>query len=429
MNLTGTVSRRALSGTAASRKAVSGTIGRAQGGGGGSGTEIVDITSPDFEADVTESENASIVSRQQAPPITFTGSGSSLSDWEIYGSDDGVGDYTGEAIVFTGSDLEAGGLRDVNGEKSVTTTIRLRTADFTANQAGTYLITAQTSGNATLRTCVYFYNLQYVDTGNPDAPRSPNYQGVFDGGDWQYFPAVVVMPAGKFRMSFSYEGNGQMSTSDIESITITPYGPNAPTIIDGYQIPVTTRLRNLLENNISNFSYRGIDFKINADKTITASGKSTGTINVWFPNGATSTPEYQQLEQKKYIISGSPASTSNIFVAFRYKATESGSYTRVTVPSGQSVTIDNTSGNYNYVAVYIGMTSGKTIENAVLDPYLREYDDDFSYDKTFLIDKPLGSGESISKTSTNQDIHTVDGKETDFIVRTGNKPDIVWLKP
>lgn len=420
MNLTGTVSRRALSGTAASRKAVSGTIGRAQGGGGGSGTEIVDILPPDAEADVTESENVSIVSRQQAPPVTFTGSGSSLNDWEIYGSDDGVGDYTGEAIVFTSSDLELGGLSDYDGTEYLNTS-RLRPSSFTPLPAGAgaYRFTAvksSTAQNQTLRICVYCYQ------------NDGTYIGVYFR-EWHYFPFIVVLPACKFRFSLSYGNEGGMNTTDIDSITVEPYGPNAPTIIDGYQIPVTTRLRNLLENNISNFSYRGIDFKINADKTITASGESTGTINVWFPNGSTSTPEYQQLEQKKYIISGSPSGTSNIFVAFRYKATESGSYTRVTVPSGQSVTIDNTSGNYNYVAVYIGMTSGKTIENAVLDPYLREYDDDFSYDKTFLVDKPLGAGESISKTSTGQNIQTVDGKETDFIIRTKYKPDLVWLIP
>ena len=418
MNLTGTVSRRALSGTAASRMAVSGTIGRAQGGGGGSGTEIVDITSPDFEADVTESENASIVSRQQAPPVTFTASGSALSDWVIYGSDDGVGDYTGEAIVFTSSDLEIGGLEDSDGTEWAMSN-RLRLAEAENNSDGDYyfeVVKSSSAKSSAIRIAGYCYNDQGV------------YQGAYPGV-WMYPPCKFRMPAGKFRFSMSYESNAEMSTSDIESITITPYGPNAPTITNGYQIPVTTRLKNMLENNISNFSYRGIDFKINADKTITASGESTGTINVWFPNGSTSTPEYQQLEQKKYIISGSPSGTSNIFVAFRYKATESGSYTRVTVPSGQSVTIDNTSGDYNFVAVYIGMTSGKTIENAVLDPYLREYDGDFSYDKTLLIDKPLGAGESISKSSTNQNIQTVDGKETDFIVRTKNKPDLVWLIP
>ena len=344
MNLTGTVSRRALSGTAASRMAVSGTIGRAQGGGGGSGTEIVDILPPDAEADVTESENVSIVSRQQAPPVTFTASGSALSDWVIYGSDDGVGDYTGEAIVFTSSDLEIGGLEDSDGTEWAMSN-RLRLAEAENNSDGDYyfeVVKSSSAKSSAIRIAGYCYDDQGV------------YQGAY--------PGVWMYPPCKFRMP--------------------PYGPNAPTITNGYQIPVTTRLKNMLENNISNFSYRGIDFKINADKTITASGESTGTINVWFPNGSTSTPEYQQLEQKKYIISGSPSGTSNIFVAFRYKATESGSYTRVTVPSGQSVTIDNTSGNYNYVAVYIGMTSGKTIENAVLDPYLREYDDELSERKT-----------------------------------------------
>ncbi len=280
MNLTGTVSRRALSGTAASRKAVSGTIGRAQGGGGGSGTEIVDILPPDAEANVTESENVSIVSRQQAPPITFTGSGSSLNDWEIYGSDDGVGDYTGEAIVFTSSDLELGGLSDYDGTEYLNTS-RLRPSSFTPLPAGAgaYRFTAvksSTAQNQTLRICVYCYQ------------NDGTYIGVYFR-EWHYFPFIVVLPACKFRFSLSYGNEGGMNTTDIDSITVEPYGPNAPTIIDGYQIPVTTRLRNLLENNISNFSYRGIDFKINADKTITASGESTGTINVWFPNGSTST--------------------------------------------------------------------------------------------------------------------------------------------
>lgn len=418
MKLTATISAKKVSGQI-EKKYINGKIDKSRGGGGGSGTEIVDIASPDFEADVTESENASIVSRQQAPPVTFTASGSALSDWVIYGSDDGVGDYTGEAIVFTSSDLEIGGLEDSDGTEWASSN-RLRLAEAESNSDGDYyfeVVKSSSANSAPIKIAGYCYN----DQGG--------YQGAYPGV-WMYPPCKFRMPAGKFRFSMSYENETTtMATSHIQSVTIKPYGPNAPTITDGYQIPVTTRLKNMLENNISNFSYRGIDFKINADKTITASGESTGTINVWFPNGSTSTPEYQQLEQKKYIISGSPSGTSNIFVAFRYKATESGSYTRVTVPSGQSVTIDNTSGDYNFVAVYIGMTSGKTIENAVLDPYLREYDDDFSYDKTFLVDKPLGSGESISKTSTNQDIQTIDGKETDFIVRTKNKPDLVWLIP
>lgn len=132
---------------------------------------------------------------------------------------------------------------------------------------------------------------------------------------------------------------------------------------------------NLVENNITTVSGQGIT-AVNNNGAVTINGTNSGTSTwLWLASGKISgTATYQELGKGKYTIGGVPAdsSSSNYRLAVISKATQSGTSTTTYIDAtNDPLTIDNTNGNYNYVAIRINILANTVCDNAVFTPYIK----------------------------------------------------------
>ena len=135
---------------------------------------------------------------------------------------------------------------------------------------------------------------------------------------------------------------------------------------------------NLVVNNITTVTGQGIT-AVNTNGVVTINGTniSTGTW-LWLQSGRISgTATFQELGKGKYAIGGVPAdSASNTYRLFLVnKATESGTSTSTAIDAtNDPLIIDNTNGNYNYVAVRISISGNAVCDNVIFTPYIKPID-------------------------------------------------------
>lgn len=135
---------------------------------------------------------------------------------------------------------------------------------------------------------------------------------------------------------------------------------------------------NLVVNNITTVSGQGIT-AVNNNGTVTINGTNSSTSTwLWLESGRISgTATFQELGKGKYIIGGVPedSSSSNYRLGVISKATESGTSTTTYIDAtNDPLTIDNTNGDYNYVAIRINILSNTVCDNVVFTPYIKPID-------------------------------------------------------
>lgn len=130
--------------------------------------------------------------------------------------------------------------------------------------------------------------------------------------------------------------------------------------------------RNIIINNVTGRTINGLTITANNDGTITVTGTATANTNLFIVNNAitVSVGSYQKLPKGVYIISGSPvgAGERGYIMSIRYgDSTSSSAILRI--PAQTKVTIDNSNGTYNFIAPYISVWSGETV-NVTFTPTL-----------------------------------------------------------
>ena len=359
-------------------------------------------------------------------PITFTTTGKALTDWKIYGNEDGLGDYTG-ADLYSGT-LEQGRIYDNNGQLDSSDTRIRSDGYFAALQAGTYRFNVTKSASASsaaMRACLYAYD------------NSGNYIGYFPS-DWSEFPFQVSLPAANYKIMISYTDNGTITPAHVSDVSCVPAGSDVPTITDGYSIPVTVRGKNLFDKT----NYEIVRLYPKGDGG--AGGRATSASISWS------------------IVM--PCQPSTNYVFSMYTPSESGSdyYNRMNI-GGYAVypvngteadTFDNTyarDGDSDYV--YNAFTTGSSTNYLLIflwsnarytEEVVREiiqneqlqleigtertaYESYFHNTVTMTVNHPLDAGESISRTSTGVNIPTSDTLTNVLSVDTAVQPSEVYL--
>lgn len=212
-------------------------------------------------------------------------------------------------------------------------------------------------------------------------------------------------------------------TSGARLTDYTIYGRNGgvgdPDIETGkYLIPVTVRSKNIIVNALASQTYNGITLTRNSDGSVTLNGTAEASMNFSMTRDTHTlySDDYQPIENTVYVISGSPedAAVNKYMMSLRYVSAigSASSFARI-LPEG--LTIDNTGGEYNYIAPYISVWSGVTCNNVTFRPMLRpagtsaEYEAPLKATVNIVLDAPLYEGDSASLSDTLTDIPTVDG--------------------
>lgn len=130
--------------------------------------------------------------------------------------------------------------------------------------------------------------------------------------------------------------------------------------------------RNIIINNATGRIINGLTITANNDGTITVTGTATANTNLFIVNNAPtiSVGSSQKLPKGIYIISGSPvgAGVNDYIMSMRYGESTS-NMALMRIPAQTKVTIDNSNGAYNFIAPYISIWSGKTV-NTTFTPTL-----------------------------------------------------------
>ena len=383
---------------------------------GGSHTEtdheVVTVTYNTIEtAQFVYRQTVSRYYKKSEYPIKFRTTRSTLADWVIRGTEDGVGDYTGSNLY--GGTLEQGRIYDDSGELDTSET-RIRSNGYFATlQAGTYKFNATKSSSAdsaSMRACLYAYD------------NSGNYIGYFPNG-WETFPFQVSLPAAKYKILISYTDNGSIEPSHVSDILCVPAGVDAPTITNGYSIPVTVKGDNVIVDNLASTTVNGITMTRNNDGSVTFNGTATAATSFVIANNAQTVGDYYLIDRDLYYIDGSPegAAVYKYIMSYRYINENGDPSSLARVPYGGGV-LDNTNGDRNKIAPYITVWSGITCNQVTFFPSLRKMNT-----VTFTVNHPLGASDYISKVSTGTNISTYSG-ENILSVGTDNQPDEIYIK-
>lgn len=131
---------------------------------------------------------------------------------------------------------------------------------------------------------------------------------------------------------------------------------------------------NLVINNATSKTVNGLDITVSGE-SITVNGTATANTNLYLKTDSSelTNQTYQKLGKGKYTIGGNPdtAAANYFIISMRYKSTESGTSSILRFPVGETVEIDNSTGTYNYVTVYIGIWNARTLENVVFTPFIK----------------------------------------------------------
>lgn len=132
---------------------------------------------------------------------------------------------------------------------------------------------------------------------------------------------------------------------------------------------------NLLVNKITSVTGQGIT-AYNTNGTITINGTNSSTATwLWCQSGRISgTATFQELGKGKYVVGGVPedSSSSTYRLYLVNKSTESGTSTSTAIDAtNDPLVIDNTNGDYNYVALRISISGGTVCDNVVFTPYIK----------------------------------------------------------
>jgi len=122
--------------------------------------------------------------------------------------------------------------------------------------------------------------------------------------------------------------------------------------------------RNIIINNATGRTINGLTITANNDGTITVTGTATANTNLFIVDNTltVSVNSYQKLPKGTYIISGSPvgADVNKYIMSIRYGRTAtSAAIQRISAQT--KVTIDNNDGTYNFIAPYISVWNGQTV--------------------------------------------------------------------
>ena len=131
---------------------------------------------------------------------------------------------------------------------------------------------------------------------------------------------------------------------------------------------------NLLKNACQSETYNGLTVTVNADRSITISGTATETVTLAVYDGSHGLypSAYQPIDNGVYVLSGSPpdAEVGKYSVSYRYTSAIGVASKLGRIPPA-GVTLDNTDGKYHFLAVYIAVWEGVTLDNVTIRPLLQ----------------------------------------------------------
>ena len=132
---------------------------------------------------------------------------------------------------------------------------------------------------------------------------------------------------------------------------------------------------NLIVNQITTVTGQGIT-AVNNNGVVTINGTNASTATwLWIQSGRISaTATFQELGIGKYAIGGVPedSTSSNYRMFLVYKSSASGTSTSVTIDSSNDpLIIDNTNGDYNYVAMRISIVANVVCDNVIFTPFIK----------------------------------------------------------
>lgn len=132
---------------------------------------------------------------------------------------------------------------------------------------------------------------------------------------------------------------------------------------------------NLIVNQITTVSGQGIT-AVNNNGVITINGTNISTATwLWIQSGRISaTATFQELGIGNYAIGGVPedSTSSNYRMFLVYKSSASGTSNSVAIDSSNApLIIDNTNGDYNYVAMRISISANTVCDNVIFTPYIK----------------------------------------------------------
>lgn len=158
--------------------------------------------------------------------------------------------------------------------------------------------------------------------------------------------------------------------------------------------------------------------------TITVNGTANANTNLCFVNntiGSVTFSTYQVIDHGIYLLDGNPldAAENKYILSYKYDPDGSGgtpsSQARVAV--GQPSEIDNSTGDYTYIAMYFAIWRGTVCNNITFTPSIRKKGYKIPITSggvttNLPIDSPLGLTDTLTYTQTGIAIPTFDGDNT-----------------
>ena len=121
----------------------------------------------------------------------------------------------------------------------------------------------------------------------------------------------------------------------------------------------------ILVNTISSQNVNGLEIGRNSDESISVSGTATANTNLYYVNNSTivSNACYQRLGRHKYYVTGGIKGSlvNSYIITIGYKKLLTDTLRTIRVPYGETVILDNTNGNYDYIAPYIAIWRNTTV--------------------------------------------------------------------
>lgn len=158
---------------------------------------------------------------------------------------------------------------------------------------------------------------------------------------------------------------GSSSGDNKKSLPYEPYG---------YKIPVETS-EDILINSLTSQEYNGLTLTKNPDGSVRVQGTATANVNFCLYNNsyALTANAYQIIENGVYYIGGGIEGNKEgkFILSARYDDAIGGAPSQMfRIPYGENIKIDNSNGEYKYLAVYIAVWNGQTVD-FVCKPYLK----------------------------------------------------------